>query len=64
VGIILVRKEKLYRVSTYLLGFYFIVTYLDSKIEEYNMKKKKWNIISDIPNFKITSGLSTKNNKL
>jgi hypothetical protein len=36
----------------------------DGKIEEYNMKKKKWKTIGDIPNFKTSNGLATKNNKL
>ncbi|CAF0998050.1 unnamed protein product [Adineta steineri] len=34
------------------------------KIEEYNIKKKQWEVIGDIPNFKTTNGLATKNNKL
>ncbi|CAF4467106.1 unnamed protein product, partial [Rotaria socialis] len=34
------------------------------KIEEYDMKKKKWKVIADIPNFKTSNGLATKNNKL
>lgn len=28
------------------------------------MKKKKWEVIADIPDFKTSNGLATKNNKL
>ncbi|CAF1020068.1 unnamed protein product [Rotaria sordida] len=34
------------------------------KIEEYDMRKKKWKVIVDIPDFKTSNGLATKNNKL
>ncbi|CAF3406885.1 unnamed protein product [Rotaria sp. Silwood1] len=34
------------------------------KIEEYDMEKKKWKVVVDIPDFKTSNGLATKNNKL
>ncbi|UJR20959.1 hypothetical protein I4U23_024066 [Adineta vaga] len=34
------------------------------KIEEYNRKKKTWQVIANIPNFKTSNGLATKNHKL
>lgn len=36
----------------------------DGKIEEYDRKKKQWNIIGTIPNFKTTNALATKTNTL
>ena len=51
----------MYSSSIYLIIKYL---YLDNKIEEYNMKKKEWKSIADIPDFRTTNGLATKNNKL
>lgn len=37
---------------------------LDGKIERYNFHDKCWSLLSEIPNFKTTSGLSAKNESL
>jgi hypothetical protein len=37
---------------------------VDGKIEEYNPTKKKWELVAEIPQFKTTNGLATKNNRL
>ena len=47
-----------------ILFYQYLLMCSDGKIEEYNMKKKTWEIIGEIPDFKTSNGLAIKNNRL